>query len=124
MISPYGVGYNCLDYGRLMIGSAALKGDAEKIINLQFMLEAPFAYVDNNREFSIETFLDSERAKYTETKGQGFYTDGSYVYHTLHGLNGMYGVSHLEKTAEYLSLFQKRLLKLQRPWLIMCPNGF
>lgn len=119
---PYGVGYNCLDYGRLMIGSAALKGDAEKIINLQFMLEAPFAYVDNNREFSIETFLDSERAKYTETKGQGFYTDGSYVYHTLHGLNGMYGVSHLEKTAEYLSLFQKTPLEITTPMVNNVPQ--
>lgn len=102
--TPYGVGYNCMEYGRIMIGSAALKNNVKKILKIQAELEKPLAFVDNNRDFSIETFLDNERAKYTETKGQGFYTDGSYVYHTLQALNGMYGVSHIERLADYLSV--------------------
>ncbi|MBP3361145.1 MAG: hypothetical protein J6N52_09855 [Clostridia bacterium] len=121
MEKPYGVGYNKLDTGRLMIGSAVLKNDVKQIKKLQNMLDEVFAFVDNNRPFSIETFLDEERRAYTETKGQGFYTDGSYLYHTLHGLNGMYGVSHFEKTADYLSLFQKTSLAPITPMINNVP---
>jgi len=112
---PYGVGYNRMDYAMLMIGSAALKKDIKKLVETQLEIEAPFLFSDNNREISIETFLDKERAQYTVTKGQGFYTDGSYVYHTLLALNATYGVSHLEKTVEYLSLVHETTLDVTTP---------
>lgn len=112
---PYGVGYNRLDNGRLMVASAVLKRDVKKAFEMQREIEETFLFVDNNREKSIETFLDPERRKYTVTKGQGFYTDGSYVYHTLLALNGMYGVSHFEKAVSYLCLVQNTPFEITNP---------
>lgn len=112
---PYGVGYNRLDNGRLMVASAILKRDCVGAFSMQHEIEETFLFVDNNRERSIETFLDPERRKYTVTKGQGFYTDGSYVYHTLLALNGMYGISHFEKAVSYLCLVQNTPFEITNP---------
>ena len=68
-------------------------GDGDRIKEYALDAEKTFVYVDNGRMH--ESFLDAERSEYTENKGQGFYKDGSYVYHTLHAMNGAYGSSHL-----------------------------
>lgn len=104
-ISPdvYSSGANYIDACLLMAGSALLKHDTEKIMQIKTKAEKAFVYVDNGR--NTESQLDSGRAKYTRLRGSGFYTDGSYIFHTLHPMNGTYGISHFKSAARYVSLF-------------------
>lgn len=94
-------GSNYIHVSRLIIGVAALRGDGNRIKEYAADAEKTFVYVDNGR--MQESFLDAERSKYTVNKGQGFYKDGSYVYHTLHAMNGAYGLPHLIKAADLLA---------------------
>ncbi|MBR3934409.1 MAG: hypothetical protein IKJ68_10955 [Clostridia bacterium] len=91
-------GSNYIHLSRLIIGAAALKEDGDRIKEYALDAEKTFVYVDNGR--MQESFLDAERSEYTANKGQGFYKDGSYVYHTLHAMNGTYGLPHLIKAAD------------------------
>lgn len=94
-------GSNYIHISRLIIGAAALKGDGDRIKAYAEDAEKTFVYVDNGR--MQESQLDSERSQYTPNKGQGFYRDGSYVYHTLHAMNGSYGMPHLSKAADLVA---------------------
>ena len=99
--TTFSSGSNYIHSSRLIIGAAALKEDGDRIKEYAQDAEKTFVYVDNGR--MQESFLDAQRSEYTQNKGQGFYKDGSYVYHTLHAMNGTYGLPHLIKAADLLS---------------------
>ena len=104
------VGSNALETGRLAIGSALLKNDCKKVVRIQAMLDSIFLYVDNNRNTASQLYGDR-----CEDRGQGFYTDGSYLYHTLHAMNGVYGIEQFRSTGRYLSLFAGTKFEITNP---------
>ena len=91
-------GSNAFNIGQITIGSALLQHDAERILRVQDMLKPTFQYVDNGR-----------------SKGEGFYTDGSYIFHTKNPLNGQYGAEHLALVGPYLSMFAGTRLEIRYP---------
>jgi len=115
-VSPtvYSSGANYMDACKLIIGAAALEGDAARLMEYREYAEEAFAYVDNGR--FQENLLDSERAKYTVSKGHGFYKDGSYIFHTLHAMNGSYGLSHLGFAAELVNIFDGTSLEISKQY--------
>ncbi len=94
-------GSNYIHISRLIIGAAALKGDGNRIKEYAVDAQKTFAYVDDGR--MKESYLDDQRSEYTPNRGQGFYRDGSYVFHTLHAMNGSYGLPHLTAASDLLS---------------------
>jgi len=104
-VSPlvYGTGANYADSCLLIALSAALKGDTETFAYAAKKSQSVFLYVDNGR--INESSLYGERKKYTPLRGSGFHRDGSYVFHTLHSMNGTYGISHITSAAKLASYF-------------------
>ncbi len=96
--TPNGEGSNKLNVGKLAIGSALLKNDAAQAIKVRDALDDVFLYVDNGRN-----------------EGEGFYTDGSYVFHSHHPLTGAYGIEHLTNAASMVSLLSGSKLEIQTP---------
>ena len=74
---------NKVHYAQLCITAALLEGDADRI----------FASIDAMKD----TYEFSDGWK---NDGQGFYTDGSYIFHTRHPMNGTYGIVHFFVTVE------------------------
>ncbi len=68
---------NKIHFAKLIIGSGLLQGKTERIECALRGIEETNIYVDNG-----------------ENDGQGFYTDGSYIFHTRHPMNGSYGKGH------------------------------
>lgn len=108
--STYDVGSNALETGKLAIGSALLQNNPKKVLKVQSALDNLFLYVDNNRNTASQLFGDR-----CEDRGQGFYTDGSYIYHTLHPMNGTYGMSQFTATGPFLSLFAGTAFEITNP---------
>lgn len=89
---PSSTGANYCHYSEVILASAMLQNDYEKALRILVGLQKEYLYVDDN-ERTVESQL-VERAFEVPTKGAGFFTDGSYVFHTLHAMNGAYGSSH------------------------------
>ncbi len=90
---PSSTGANYCHYSEVIVCSAMLQNDYEKAVKILTGLQKEYLYVDDN-ERTVESQL-VERDFPVQTKGAGFFTDGSYVFHTLHAMNGAYGSSHL-----------------------------
>lgn len=101
---PRMTGSNFTTMALEVIGSALLKNDSSKILEVQTMITKNFLYVDDNVRFA-ESMLKGERATYTEAKGAGFFTDGSYILHTLHPHTGSYGASQFGAYVDFITLF-------------------
>lgn len=108
--STFDVGANALNTGKLAIGSALLQNNPKKVLRVQSALDNLFLYVDNNRNTASQLY--GERC---EDRGQGFYTDGSYIYHTLHPMNGTYGMEQFTATGPFLSLFAGTAFEITNP---------
>ncbi|MBE6561075.1 MAG: hypothetical protein E7662_08105 [Ruminococcaceae bacterium] len=74
---------NKIHYAKLIIGSGLLQGNPERIDCALRGIEETNIYVDNG-----------------ENDGQGFYTDGSYIFHTRHPMNGSYGKGHFSNMVD------------------------
>jgi len=105
-------GNNFIEVCRLIIGAAALKGNTERIKEFVKLSEKSYYYVDDGR--NPENHLDAARSAYTPTRGQGFYKDGSYVFHTLHSMNGTYGLGNLGTGSDFLSLFEGTAFEMSK----------
>ena len=106
---PFDTGSNALNTAKYAIGSALLQNDVKKVIKMQNLVESSYLYVDNGRNIK-------EYAKAPEkTKGQGFYTDGSYVFHTLHPMNGTYGREQFNLIGPFLSIFAGTAFEITTP---------
>ena len=90
---PQSTGANWANYSVQILCSGALQKDAERAMVGLNAFEKMYLYVDDNERIT-ESFLDNERAAYTQIKGAGFFIDGYYVYHTLHPMNHTYGADH------------------------------
>ena len=85
-------GANFCHFSEVILGSAMLQNDYEKALRILVAMQKEYLYVDDNERI-VESQL-VERSFEVPTKGAGFFTDGSYVFHTLHAMNGAYGSSH------------------------------
>ena len=74
---------NKIHFGKLIVGSGLLQGNTERIVNALRGIEDTNIYVDGG-----------------ENDGQGFYTDGSYIFHTRHPMNGSYARIHFKILVE------------------------
>lgn len=74
---------NKVHYGKLIIGAGLLQQNDEKIRMSLRGIEDTNIFVDGGKN-----------------DGQGFYTDGSYIFHTCHPMNGTYGVEHYKNMIE------------------------
>ncbi len=91
-------GANRIDLAKSIIGSGLLQKDAQRVVDARDALDQTFLYVDNGRN-----------------KKQGFYTDGSYVFHTAHAMNGTYGIEQLEETGVFLSILKGTAFEYTNP---------
>lgn len=89
---PVKTGANYCDLAEIIFGSAVLQNDCAKAIKTLVGLQKEYLYVDDNKRTT--EFRLVEREFDVPVKGAGFFTDGSYVLHTLHAMNGSYGGSH------------------------------
>ncbi len=112
---PRMTGANYTDMAFGVIGSALLKNDVEKVVRVQTLLTKTFLYADDNDRFA-ESLLDARRASYTDIKGAGFFTDGSYILHTLHPHLGSYGLVQMNTFSKILSLFANTNLSMNIPF--------
>ncbi|MBQ8526672.1 MAG: hypothetical protein IJ460_08160 [Clostridia bacterium] len=108
----YSSGANYINACRLRIGAAALKGDTEKIRDTLKKAATTFDYVDDGK--NTESQLYGDRAIYTRNMGHGFYKDGSYVFHTLHAMNGTYGLEHLNIASDLLAILEGSAFELPK----------
>ena len=110
---PKGTGSNKAHDVMLVTGSALLKDNAVKVVMAQTYLDTLFLFEDNIR--NQESQLKGERAAWTENKGHGFYTDGSFIYHTLHPMNGTYGFGQISAITDYLQILQGTPFTISTP---------
>ncbi len=89
-------GSNKLNYVIQHLGSAILAHDEALALDTMTYLEDMFQYCDGEYVWN--------RRNQRENDGQGFYSDGTYIYHTLHPLNGIYG---LEFYTQAINLYQR-----------------
>ncbi len=80
---------NKIHYEKLVVGSGLLQNDENRIITAVKECEDTSIYVDGRKN-----------------DGQGFYTDGSYVFHTRHPMNGTYGAVHLKCVVAICKIFK------------------
>lgn len=89
---PTKTGANYCDLAEIIFGSAILQNDCKKAVSVLVGLQKEYLYVDDNKRTT--EFRLVARDFDVPVKGAGFFTDGSYVLHTLHAMNGSYGGSH------------------------------
>ncbi|MBP3361275.1 MAG: S-layer homology domain-containing protein [Clostridia bacterium] len=114
-------GGNFTEISKYIIASALLQNDYERVLKTQVAFEKMYLYVDDNERISA-TQLDAERQKYTKKKGAGFFTDGSYVEHTLHAMNGVYGSSHYEALSRFEQMFTGTVFEMKTPFRDNVPD--
>lgn len=89
---PISTAANYCHTAELVIGSALLQNDYTKLLKTLNELQKMYLYVDDNERIIESQLYPRETA--TQIKGSGFFTDGSYIFHTLHPMNATYGVKH------------------------------
>lgn len=92
LTKPKSTAANYCHMSELMIGSALLQRNYKKALTVLTALQKEYLYVDDN-ERTVESQLQP-RDFPVQIKGAGFFTDGSYVFHTLHAMNATYGPKH------------------------------
>lgn len=95
---PKWYGSNRLYFSKEIIGSGLLQEDAERVVLGRDGIDAILIYVDDGRN-----------------DGMGFYTDGSYVDHMHHPMNGMYGREYLEQISPLINLLEGTEFALCNP---------
>lgn len=85
-------GSNFIYYMKIRIGTTLLREDTTMLKAFLAELVTEFTYVD--------TAVDDG----TDSPSQGFYPDGTYLYHVRHFLNGTYGSEHFELLPEIAAL--------------------
>ncbi|MBR2434194.1 MAG: hypothetical protein IKB22_01860, partial [Lentisphaeria bacterium] len=80
---------NKVHFGKLIIGSGLLQENEERIRTAISGIEDTHLYVDG-----------------WKNDGQGFYTDGSYIFHTRHPMNGSYARGHFAALISICRIFR------------------
>ncbi len=98
-VHPSG-GANTANDCYLITGAALLLEDFELIIRMPVHALGTYLFGDDNERLTeTEGYLvrDGKPIK----KGTGFFSDGSYVFHYLHAMNGLYGYGHFQSLVKY-----------------------
>jgi len=119
---PKWTGANYADEAIEVIGSALLKNDFQKVLDVQGDFQKMYLYVDDNKR--ISDFMMASRDFEVERKGAGFFTDGSYIFHTLHPMNGSYGALHFDVLSEFEYLFSGTKFEMNTPLRYNVPEIF
>ena len=82
-------GANKVDYGMLISGSGLLKSDPEQVRRGLEEIGDTYEYADGGTN-----------------DGQGFYTDGSYIFHTRHPMNATYGRKHFSSLIQIYRIYK------------------
>ena len=106
----YGAGSNALNTAKLAIGSSLLQGDAKRLLRAQAAVESVYLYQDNDRNPA-----SGNQNKNAQPKGEGFYTDGSYVFHILHAMNATYGLEQFQITGPFVTMFKDSIFEVRNP---------
>lgn len=80
-------GTNRFDFAKLISTAGILQGNEEKVRYAIGECENLFMLCDNG-----------------ENDGQGFYSDGTYIFHTKHIMNGCYGIEFLTRAINFAIL--------------------
>ncbi len=97
--APRDYGANKIHFATLVIGSALLKNDAKKISETFEDIKEMFEYCDGEDVWM--------QHKQPGNNGQGFYSDGTYIFHTKHLMNGTYGIIFYEQALNLYLLTKK-----------------
>jgi len=111
---PNGYGANFVATAKIVVGSAVLQGDHDKAVKLLSKLQKEYLYVDDNKRMVDSTIYPREFP--VKEKGAGFFTDGSYVYHTLHPMNSLYGLAQFRTLVEMDKLVAGTKYDIQSPF--------
>ncbi len=93
--NPTKTGMNYAEITINLLGSAVLKGDIQRMRKLINGFETMYFYTDDQKRFT-ESGLSAERQALAPIRGMGFYTDGSYILHTMMAYNAVYGQRHMK----------------------------
>ena len=85
--APFDYAANKVNFGRLISSSGILTERPERILCGRDGIEDTYMYADG-----------------WVNDGQGFYRDGSYIFHTRHPMNGVYGREHFESAIRYTAM--------------------
>ena len=87
VLRPVDWGSNKVNFGRLIASAGILTERPERVLSGTNDIADTFLYVDDGAN-----------------NGQGFYRDGSYVFHNRHPMNGMYGMEHFGSAVRFASM--------------------
>ncbi len=100
-------GANRIDLGKEIVGASLLQKDAQRLIEARDAIDQTFLYTDNGRN-----------------KKQGFYTDGTYIAHDAHSMNGTYGIEQLEETGVLLAVLKGTAFEYTNPQVDNVSNWY
>lgn len=118
---PITTGGNFIFYAEIISLSALLQKDYKKVLRVLGALEKMYLYVDDNERITESQLRDEERKAKTPMKGAGFFTDGSYILHTLHAMNGFYGVGHFTSLIKFEKCLAGTVFQLNAPFRYHLP---
>ncbi len=87
-VTDYGA--NRIDFAIEKIGSAVLRQDRETVLIALAAIEDMFKYCDDGAN-----------------DGQGVYSDGTYIFHTKHPMNGTYGLSFMSTVVKLAKILKE-----------------
>lgn len=94
---PRDYGSNKVNFGALIARSGILCENSERIFVGRDGIEDTYLYADGG-----------------VNDGQGFYRDGSYVFHTRHPMNFIYGLEHFSAVIDFASILNGSEFALKR----------
>ncbi|MBR3934735.1 MAG: discoidin domain-containing protein [Clostridia bacterium] len=121
---PKLTGGNYTDIAKSVLISALLQNDYKRVVQTRSDFEKMYLYVDDNERITESQLRDEERRKITPMKGAGFFTDGSYILHTLHAMNATYGPAHFEPLCMFEKIFAGTAFETNTPFRYNVPEVF
>lgn len=88
--SPNSTAANLAHQAQCIAGCALLRGDWQKVVDMGQVVLQTYLYVDDDSRIVENKMQKRDFPVYK--RGSGYYTDGSYVFHTFHAMTGSYGV--------------------------------
>ncbi len=92
-------GANRIDWTQIVLGASALEEDAERLIRARDSLDFTFVYATPGQGEA----------------GEGFYRDGTYLFHWQFPLNGSYGEVHFKGVLPLLALLEDTKFAVTNP---------
>ncbi len=89
-------GHNKVEYGKLIAGAGLLKNDPEQTRRGLDEIADTYEYADGGKN-----------------DWQGFYSDGSYIFHTRHPMNSTYGLGHFTSLVRLDRIYSGTCFEIQ-----------